>query len=207
MSGRTTIAGGTPDADNGVAGETTDDGTGTEAGTGRGASTDETAHEAADESPTRLSAGIATVAAAVSLVAVGTADATGLVAATIGAALVGVGALVGRRAAVTLGALALFAGVVAAGLNAGSPAPLLVGAVGTVVAWDAGRYGIGLGEQVGRAPATATVELRHAAATLGVGVATAGVAAGIYAVAGGGQPLSALVFLLVAALALASALA
>ncbi len=168
---------------------------------------DETAYEPADDSPARLSAGIAVAAAAVTLVAVGTADATGLVVATIGAALVGVGALVGRRSAVTLGALALFAGVVAAGLGAGSPTPLLVGAVGTVVAWDAGRYGIGLGEQVGRAPATAAVELRHAGATLAVGVATAGVAAGIYAVAGGGQPLSALVFLLVAALALASALA
>ncbi|WP_049947787.1 DUF7519 family protein [Candidatus Halobonum tyrrellensis] len=96
--------------------------------------------------------------------------------------------------------------VLLAGVSGAGPGPLLVGGVGAALAWDLGDHALGLGEQLGReTDATRNVAV-HAAASVAVGSVSAAVAFGVYTAAAGGQPLVALVFLLVGVVALASAL-
>lgn len=159
---------------------------------------------AVDHSPARLSAGLAVGAAGLAVAAAGTPTAApfGLA----GVVTLGVAVLVGSRSGVTLGALLAFGGVVAAGLAGAPPEAMLVGAAAAVVAWDLGEQAISVGEQLGRAAPTRTLELVHAANTTLVAVAGVAVGYGLFLAAAGGQPVSALVVLLAAALALAAAL-
>jgi hypothetical protein len=106
---------------------------------------------------------------------------------------------------VTLGAVGLFGGVLLAGAQGGGPEALVLGLLGTVVAWDVGEHAVGLGEQLGREATTTRSELVHAAASLAVGAAGATLGYGVFLVAAGGQPTTALVFLLIGVVALAAA--
>jgi len=72
--------------------------------------------------------------------------------------------------------------------------------------WDFGEQAINVGEQLGREADTERLELTHAAASTIIAVAAGGVGYGIYLAGAGNQPMTALVFLLVAAVALTSAL-
>ncbi|WP_135365753.1 DUF7519 family protein [Halosimplex halophilum] len=124
-----------------------------------------------DRSPARTSAGVAVALAAVAalwLPSIG-GRALGLV----GTALVGFGAVRGGRQAVTAGAVALVAGVAAAGLAGAAVVPLVGATLCTLLAWDAGRYGITVGEQLGRGASTTRLELAHVTATAAVGTAAA----------------------------------
>jgi len=78
--------------------------------------------------------------------------------------------------------------------------------VGTVVAWDVATNAVELGEQMGREADTTRAEVTHALATTGVGVVLAATSYGVYVLSGGGQPVGAVIALLVGALALLSAL-
>lgn len=123
-----------------------------------------------------------------------------------GVALVGVGVGRGTRWAVTFGAAMLFAGVLVAGVF-GTPAMvLLLATVATVLAWDAGGTAIDVGKQLGREADTIRVQLVHIGSTALVGGLTAGIGYGIYLTVATGQPLTALVLLLVAALLLTETL-
>lgn len=84
----------------------------------------------------------------------------------------------------------------AAAASAAPPAPLVGGAILAVAAWDVADHAIGLAGHVGREAPTRRNELVHAAASLAVGSAAGTVAFGAYLAAGGGQPSTALVFLL-----------
>jgi hypothetical protein len=99
-------------------------------------------------------------------------------------------------------ALALVAG----GATGAPAAPLVGGAVLGTAAWDVADHGIGLGHHVGREARTARNELVHAAGSLAVVGAAGALAFGGYRVAAGGQPTTALVFLLVGGVFLLSAL-
>jgi hypothetical protein len=96
--------------------------------------------------------------------------------------------------------------VVDALLRATSLNSLLVGAVGALLAWDLGDHAIGLGEQLGRRAETKAVELTHAAASVGVGVAAVLLGRAVAGVGSAGEPLATLVLLLVAAALLVGAL-
>ncbi|WP_449289598.1 DUF7519 family protein [Natronobacterium lacisalsi] len=80
--------------------------------------------------------------------------------------------------------------------------PTLVGAVATVLAWDRAQAAIDLGEQLGREARTLRLEAVGLASSLVVGLASATVGYAIYVVGSGGQPVSALVLLLLAAVLL-----
>lgn len=110
-----------------------------------------------------------------------------------------------RRAATWAGFLA-FLGAVVAGVQNAPPVVVLLGVTGAVVAWDLLDNGVSLGDQLGREASTGRAELVHAggSAALGLGVSFAAYA--LYTVVGGGKPLSALVLLLLAAVALTSLL-
>ncbi len=110
-----------------------------------------------------------------------------------------------RRAAFWSGGLLFLGGIVAGIQNAPTVVVLLV-VSGAVVAWDLLDNSVSLGEQLGREASTGRAEIVHVggSAVLGLGVSLAGFA--LYSVAGGGMPLSALVFLLLSAVALTSVL-
>ncbi len=146
------------------------------------------------------------VGAGVCLLAAALSSPTALSAAGVGVVVLGVGLLVGGRRAVTAGGVALFAAVVFGGVAGSGPELLLVGLLAAVFAWDVGENAIGLGEQLGRETDTTRVELVHAASTLSVGAVATAVGYGAYRAAGGGQPVTALVFLLLGVVALVAAL-
>ncbi|WP_436911012.1 DUF7519 family protein [Halosimplex marinum] len=157
-----------------------------------------------DRSPARTSAGVAVALAAVAalwLPSIG-GRALGLV----GAALVGLGAVRGGRQAVTAGAVALVAGVAAAGLAGAAVVPLVGATLCTLLAWDAGRYGITVGEQLGRGASTTRLELAHVTATAAAGTAAAVLGSVTYLAVGATTDGVAVVVLLVGVGLLVSAL-
>jgi hypothetical protein len=156
--------------------------------------------------PPRLSVGLSAVAALVGLSGVALASVAGAGVAAVGFLGVVVGLALARRRWLTGGAVGLFAGVVVAGARGSPPEPLLVGLLGAALAWDVGEHGIGVGEQLGREADTTRVELVHAAASTAVGTGGVVLGYGVYLVATGGQPVTALVFLVVGVVALAAAL-
>ena len=168
--------------------------------------------------PPRLSGTIALLAGVVSLLGAavggfaaglpGTMQTALLASGALGVAFLGAGAFRGVRRHVTYGGLGLLLAVLIAGVGApglAPPAPLLLGFVGAVLSWDVAEHGIGVGEQLGRETDTARIIAVHAAITLLVGALGAGLGYGFFVAAAGGQPISALVLLLVGALALVAA--
>ncbi|QPV64470.1 hypothetical protein I7X12_07620 [Halosimplex litoreum] len=171
---------------------------------GDGTASSGTATASVDRSPARTSARLAVGLAAVAALWLPTAGGRAL--GILGTALVAVGALRGRRRRVTAGAVVLVAGVAAAGL-AGAPTLALVGAtLCSLLAWDAGRYGITVGEQLGREASTTRLELAHVAATAAVGTAAALLGSASYLVVGTTTDGVAVVLLLVGVALVLSAL-
>ncbi|KTG10662.1 hypothetical protein AUR64_08030 [Haloprofundus marisrubri] len=156
--------------------------------------------------PALLSVSLSIVGAGICLVVAAVSSSTALAAAAIGVVVLGIGLVAGGRRAVTAGGVALFAAVVFGGLAGSGPELLLVGLLAAVFAWDVGENAIGIGEQLGRETDTARAELVHAASTLVVGVVATVLGYGAYRAAGGGQPVTALVFLLLGVVALVAAL-
>lgn len=177
----------------------------TEAST-RGAPPDEPMDAEPTPAPPALSAALSLSlgAAAVLALAAGSplAGAAGLVALSLLASAL---ALRSRRVASIAGA-AYVLSVVSGGVTGAGPASLVAASVLAVVAWDVADHGVGLGRQVGREAVTVRNELVHAGVSLGLATAGAAVAVGGYLAASGGQPVTALVFLLVGAIALLAAL-
>ena len=159
-----------------------------------------------DRSPARLSSALSLTAGAVAWATSALTGALTLAAGGAGFLVLLVGVVVGSRRGVTLGSAALLAGALAGGLTSGAPYLLLPGVMAGVLAWDLGEQAINVGEQLGRAADTTQLEVTHAAASSVVAVGGGGLGYAIYLFASGGQPMAALVFLLVAAVALTSAL-
>lgn len=159
-----------------------------------------------DRSPARFSATAALFAAAVAVVATALASAPATALGGLGAVGVAVGVLVGIRRSVTLGAAGLFAGAAVAGIFGAPPGPPLVAAAAAVVAWDVGGNAISVGEHLGREAPTRRGEVAHAAASAAVAATTAGFGYVLYRLSTGGQPVGALVFLLVGAVVISWAL-
>lgn len=157
-----------------------------------------------DTTPARLSSGLTLGAGGIVVAVTGTSFGGGL--GVLGLFLLGLGVWRGSRPAVTTGAWSAIAGVVTAGATGAGPESILLGTAAAVLAWDLGEQAINVSEQLGRDARTRNGELVHAAnSTL---VATVGVALGygLFLVASGGQPVTALVVLLAAALLIAAAL-
>lgn len=146
----------------------------------------------------RIAAAAATVSALFATVVLAGTALLALAPAGLGAFVLVIGVARGRSRAVTLGVTMLFVGLLLAGAEGARPPALLLGAVGTGVAYDAGQYAIRLGEQLRAGAPTARAELVHVGATATVATATAGVGAVVFRVGAGGQPSTALVALLLA---------
>lgn len=124
----------------------------------------------------RVSAIAAVAAGAVGVLAVGTAGGLAVGPALLGLALLASGVVRGRRSLVTGGAVLLFVGVLAATLGDLAPGLALVGALASIVAWDAATFGIELDEQLGGDAETGRAELVHLGTTLAGGGAVASLA-------------------------------
>ncbi|WP_244605525.1 DUF7519 family protein [Halorussus marinus] len=159
-----------------------------------------------DRSPAVLSSALAASAAAISAGASALTSTIGLGFGAAGFVLVAIGLARGWRRAVGLGASGLLVGALAGGVLTGAPFLLLPGVIAAVLAWDFGEQAINVGEQLGRAADTAQLEATHAAASTVVGAGAGGLGYAIYLGSSGGQPVTALVFLLLGAVALTSAL-
>lgn len=159
-----------------------------------------------DRSPTHLSAALAASAAAVSAGTSALASPLGLAVAAAGFLLVLLGVVRGSRRSVTLGAAALLAAALVGGVVSAVPHLLLPGVMATALAWDFGEQAINVGEQLGREADTTRLEVTHAAGSTVVAVGAGGLGYAIYLGSSGGQPMTALVFLLLAAVVLTSAL-
>lgn len=150
--------------------------------------------------PTVVSSVAAVLAAAVAVLLVGLVDATGVAIGVAGVVVLTVALVDGRRDAVDLGALLVFAGVLYGGLAV--PAAVestLLGTVSIVLAWDRAHAAIDLGQQLGREPPTRRLEAVGFASSLLVGLGAATLGYAVYVVGVGGQPVAALVLLLLTA--------
>ncbi len=160
---------------------------------------------AVTRAPTRLGRRLALVAAVTVTLLVGTTSVPAVGLGVVGVVTLWGATLGGRRGLVDLGGLMLLLATVIAGTTA--PVPVtLVCAVGSVVAWDVATNAVELGEQMGREADTTRAEVTHALATTGVGAGLAGASYGVYLAGAGGQPVGAVIVLLVGVLALLSAL-
>lgn len=152
--------------------------------------------------PAAFSTGVALCAALGAGIAAG--RPVGAASALVGAIAIGGGCIAGRRRAVAVGAGLAFCGVVLAGLAGAGTGRLLIGVAAAVLAWDAGEGAITVGEQVGQEGLRAEVVHTLASAFVALG-GTAGAYA-LFLIGGGGRPFAALAALLLAAIAIASAL-
>lgn len=161
---------------------------------------------AIDRSAARLSSAGAIGTAVLALAVISTASLVAFSLGAIGLAVVVGGLLISNRGLVTGGAVILFVGTLAAGIADASASRLLVATGGIVFAWDVGRAAIDVGVQLGAAAETTALELRHAGASLLVIAITGGVGYAVFQVASGGQPVSAIIALLIAGVLLSLAL-
>lgn len=165
-----------------------------------------TAPTPVDRSPVRFSGTVAIASAFAAALAVGVYAPLALAVGVPGVLLLVAGTVRGTRWAVTGGAVVLFGSVLLAGARGAPPLALLVGTVTAVLAWDGAGTAIDLGEQLGRAAPSRRLQAVHLGATALVGLLATIVGYGLYRTATGGQPVAALVFLLVAAVLLTETL-
>jgi len=118
---------------------------------------------------------------------------------------VGFGAVLGRRAWISGGTILFLAGVSLAGFWDVPPLVIATATLLALVGWDVGRYGITVGEQLGRTAGTLPIELAHATASLLVGGAGLVLASATFFVVGGGQTNPGLAAVLVGVVLLLSA--
>lgn len=157
-----------------------------------------------DHGPARISSLLAVITGGIAVIAIATPLAVAIGIASV--LILATGLATGSRQTVSLGAGGLLAGVIVAALQHAPPEPLLVGTVAAVIAWDTGEHAINVGEQLGRAADTRRCELAHFATTTLVGITAVIFGYVVFRLASGGQPVTALVLLLVAAVALMSVL-
>lgn len=159
-----------------------------------------------DRGPAALSRSLSAFAGVLGLVTSGFYSWIGLSIGVVGLVVLTVGLVRGETPVVTVGSFGLFLGAVVTGAQGAPVAPVLAGVVLAVVAWDVGGNAISIGQQLGRSADTVRIELLHAGASLAVGTLSAGIGYGVYWFGASGQPVPAVVFLLLGAVLLIATL-
>lgn len=131
---------------------------------------------------------------------------TGLLIGTFGALVFLLGLLVAKRRLISFGASIVFAGTIVAGTEQAPVLAVLIAVASTVIAWDLARYGIGLTRQLGTDARTLRPESVHTSVSAGVGLGTVVIGYSVFQIGLEGQPATALVLLLLAAVLLVVAL-
>ncbi len=156
--------------------------------------------------PTTLSGSVAVGGAVVAVLAAGIGSVYGLAVGFLGVAVLAFGLSRGRRDAIDIGSLTIFAGVVVSGLQGGSVELTVLATIGAVLAWDLGQDAADLGEQLGRDAETRRLEGVHIVSSLLIGLVAATLGYGVYIFASDGQPVAGVVLLVLAAAFLVVAL-
>lgn len=159
-----------------------------------------------DHAPTVPSRAFVLIAATIAIVSTLQGSPVSIGVAVLGASILSLGAFTGSRGALDAGTGLLFLGMVLAAASSPEPVIPLLGGVATVVAWDVGDSGIGLGRQLSTAAKTSRLETVHAGLSVGIGLAAVIITAAVFTLATGNQPLLALVLLLFAAVVLTATL-
>ena len=151
-------------------------------------------------SPARLSGALAVVSALIAVLASGFASVLALLFGVLGlvALATGVFALHSQRA-VGVGTAVIFLGVLVSGLMGNTTPMLLAATIGSILALDLGQNAISIGRQLSDDAYTRRGETVHAMASVAVGVLVAGLGYGMFLASSGGQPVGAVVLLLLAA--------
>lgn len=154
--------------------------------------------------PPQLSRILTLVATAVAVVSTAVFSGLALPFGAVGAVLVTASMLrFHSRRWLTVGIVFVFAGLVlsaALGVLTGELA--LVGAVATLVAWDAGQFGFSVGDHLGRDARTRRLVVVHTAATTAFLGLMGLVAFGVFRVSGSNQPATAVALLVFGVIAL-----
>lgn len=148
--------------------------------------------------PTRRNTVASLTAAVVALVAIGSGSPAGGLFGLIGLGLLALGLHRGARLAVDFGGGVLFIGVILGGLQGLSPEATVIGAVGTLLAWDLANSAVELGEQLGRETSTDRLEAVHIITSLAVGLLSATIGYGVFVYSGAGYSLGVVVLLILA---------
>lgn len=156
--------------------------------------------------PRLLSASVAVLAAVVTVGAAGFYSWNAIGLGAVGVFLLGVGLATARNGIVTAAAAALVLTAFLAGLAGAPPLPLLLAVIAAILAGDLGNTAVGLGAQLGNDASAYRLEATHMGASGVVGLLTGGLGYGLFQVGAGGQPIIALVFLVVAAVLLVEAI-
>ncbi|MFB6266288.1 MAG: hypothetical protein ABEI31_01410 [Halodesulfurarchaeum sp.] len=152
-----------------------------------------------DDRPVRLGMALSLGLGLTAALFAGSGTSGGVGVALLGGALLLGGLGLARRSLLTAGGVLLFMAHLFRIWLGGGLTLSLVGATFAVAAWDVGEHAIDLGEYVGRSARSRHAVLAHAAASLAVGLVPVGLGYGVYLLAPGGRPVSALVLLLLAA--------
>lgn len=149
--------------------------------------------------PTVLLTAIAVVAGLVAITAGTLGSSRALGVGTIGMGCLALGLLRGLRLPTDVGFFLLFIGVIDGGFVGGSIELTLLGTVAVVLGWDLATSAIDLGAQLGREARTIRLELVQTGSTLFVGLSATALGYLVYLIGIGGQPIAAILLLIVAA--------
>lgn len=156
--------------------------------------------------PTRSGSTITVVAATVATLSTVAGGATAVALAAIGLSLIGFSLLGARQQLLDLGALVLFVGIALGAIRGAAVLWVLLGTVAVVLAWDAGGTAMSMGRQLGQEVSTVRAELMRTVVGAGVGLVAVGIGYVMYRTASGGQPVGALVVMLLALVFIVSGL-
>lgn len=110
--------------------------------------------------------------------------------------------VVESKRAVDAGSAIVFLAVIVSGIYGNTAPFLLLGALGTILAFDMGNNAFSVGGQLSEQTRTQRGELAHVAASVAFGAIAAGLAYAVYLVGAGGQSVAVLAGLLLGALLL-----
>lgn len=120
----------------------------------------------------------------------------------IGAVLVIAGVRRLSRSLINRASAMLAVAPLVAGFEYAPPVVVLVSLTTAVLAWDTGNMAVSIATQLGRHSSTIRIEGVHLAGSLGTGIALVGIGTLLFESASGVYPVSALVFLIIAAVML-----
>lgn len=152
--------------------------------------------------PPLIAGGAAIGGAVLAALSIATVTLLGFGIAGLGGWLLVIALIRGIRWVATLSSALVVGAVLFAGLLGAPPVPLIVGGVGAAVAYDGSHYAIRVGTQLKQEAETTEPELAHVGATFAVAGGAGFVGYVIFELGAGGQPSTALVALLLAAVLL-----
>ncbi|MCO8266472.1 hypothetical protein NKF06_07720 [Haloferax sp. AB510] len=152
--------------------------------------------------PTRTGTAMALSAAGLTTFTLGFTTSTAAVGGLVATVALAAGLFRGSRRIVDAAGGLFFLSLLFAGASGAGTEALLLAALGSILAWDLAENARSIGEHLGRETDTLRLELVHAAATLVVLAVGAAVVYGADRAAAGGQPITAVVLLLVGVVAL-----